>query len=48
MNWFFDLPPVARLALLVPLGIMLGSAINWAIYRLAYYQRSISPWSALS
>jgi len=34
-----------RLILLLVLGACLGSAVNLAIYRLAWFPRSISPWS---
>jgi leader peptidase (prepilin peptidase)/N-methyltransferase len=44
--WFVDLPLVVRILLLLPIGVAAGSVINWAIYRLAYDQRSISPWSS--
>ena len=46
MIWFANLPIAVRYLLLVPTGIIAGAAINWAIYRLAYRKRSISPWSS--
>ena len=45
MNWIISLPLAVRLLLLVPIGVAAAAVINWAIYRLAYYKRSISPWS---
>ncbi len=46
MNWFVDLPFALRLAILFVAGLLLGGALNWGIYRLAYDVRRISPWSA--
>jgi len=34
----------AFLLILFLVGIALGSLVNWAIYRLAWHQRTISPW----
>jgi leader peptidase (prepilin peptidase)/N-methyltransferase len=40
------LPLEVRLAIVFALGLMVASAINWAIYALAYcFPRPISPWS---
>jgi prepilin signal peptidase PulO-like enzyme (type II secretory pathway) len=38
------LPPSLLLAAVFVLGTMLGSLANWAIYRLAWNPREISPW----
>ena len=35
-----------RLAGLFGIGLCAGAAVNWAVYRLAWHARSISPWSA--
>jgi prepilin signal peptidase PulO-like enzyme (type II secretory pathway) len=35
-----------RLAVLAIVGAALGSLVNLAVYRLAWHQRSLSPWSA--
>ncbi len=35
-----------RLTLLAILGALLGGLVNWAVYRLAWHPRPISPWSA--
>ncbi len=40
------IPFEVRLIILFVAGCALGSLCNWAIYRLAYTQRSISPFSA--
>ena len=45
MNAWLSLPLPARLTLLAVLGAVAGSAVNWAIYTLAYAPRPISPWS---
>jgi len=47
------MPPLAALPLslqlsaVLILGLMLGSSVNWAIYRLAWHRRDISPWGPL-
>lgn len=46
MNAISAVPMEVRLGLLFVLGACAGSVVNWAVYRLAYRQRSISPWSA--
>ena len=33
-----------HLAVVLFLGLVLGGVVNWAIYRLAWNQRPISPW----
>ncbi len=45
MNWILDIPLELRLIALFALGILLGAASNWGIYRLAYQPRPIGPWS---
>ena len=45
VNWILDIPFEVRLAALFALGLILGAASNWGIYRLAYQPRPISPWS---
>jgi prepilin signal peptidase PulO-like enzyme (type II secretory pathway) len=45
MNFILSIPMEARVAVVFVLGIFLGGAANWAIYRLAWHRRSISPWS---
>ncbi len=44
MNAFLHLPLEARLALVFALGACVGSAANWAVYRLAWNRRAIGPW----
>lgn len=46
MDVILAIPLLVRFVLLFVLGTMLGAAINWAAYRLAWNQRRISPWSA--
>ncbi len=46
MAFILAIPFEVRLIILFVAGCALGSLCNWAIYRLAYTQRSISPWSA--
>lgn len=46
MNAISAVPMEVRLGLLFVLGACGGSLVNWAVYRLAFQQRSISPWSA--
>ena len=45
MNLILSVPLEVRLALVFLLGACLGGAANWAIYRLAWNPRPISPWS---
>ncbi len=45
METILSTPMSVRLALLFVLGTCLGVAVNLAIYRLAWFPRSISPWS---
>ena len=45
MNLLLSIPMEARLAVLFVLGACIGGAVNLAIYRLAWFPRSISPWS---
>jgi leader peptidase (prepilin peptidase)/N-methyltransferase len=47
VHFIIAIPFEVRLIVLFVAGCALGSLCNWAIYRLAYCQRSISPWSAL-
>lgn len=48
MNWlvrdFVSIPVEARLAILTVLGVIVGSLLNLATYRLAWSPRTISPW----
>jgi prepilin signal peptidase PulO-like enzyme (type II secretory pathway) len=44
VNAILNVPLPLRLAALVLLGLAAGSAINWAIYALAWLTRPISPW----
>jgi len=46
MNLILSIPMEARLAVVFVLGACLGSAVNWAVYRLAWTPRSIGPWTA--
>ncbi len=46
MNLILKIPFDVRLLALFVLGTALGSLINLGIYRLAYFARAISPWSA--
>ena len=47
MDWWFALPIVGQLLLLIGVGIFGGALANDAIYRYAYYrQRPVSPWMA--
>lgn len=45
MNGILLLPIGVRLAAVFVLGACIGSAVNWAIYALAWNPRPISPWS---
>lgn len=45
MNALLALPVEVRLAGVFVLGLAAGSAVNWAIYSLAWFPRQISPWS---
>lgn len=45
MDSLLNVPLVIRLAVLFVLGTVAGGWINWAVYRLAWNQRAISPWS---
>ncbi len=45
MNFILATPMEVRLAAVFVLGVFLGSAINLAVYRLAWFPRPISPWS---
>ncbi len=44
MNSWLALPLVVRLAGIFAAGLIVGGAINWAIYSLAWFARPISPW----
>ncbi len=45
MNQILAIPIGIRLAILALLGTIAGAAINWGIYRLAWYPRAIGPWT---
>jgi leader peptidase (prepilin peptidase)/N-methyltransferase len=45
VNWILDIPLELRLFALFVLGLLVGAIANWGIYRLAYQQRLIGPWS---
>lgn len=45
MNAFVALPLEIRLAVLFLMGVAIGTQINRAIYRLAWFPRWIGPWS---
>jgi leader peptidase (prepilin peptidase) / N-methyltransferase len=45
MDFILSLSMHVRLAIVFALGTCLGAAANLAIYQLAWYPRSISPWS---
>jgi len=45
MQFLIAIPLPLRLAALFAIGTCLGSLVNWAIYRLAWNPRDISPWS---
>jgi leader peptidase (prepilin peptidase) / N-methyltransferase len=45
MQPFLSIPIEARLTVIFLLGTCIGGAVNWAIYRLAWNPRPISPWS---
>ncbi|NLE40100.1 MAG: prepilin peptidase [Pirellulaceae bacterium] len=45
MNLILAIPIEVRIAGLFVLGGLLGGMANWAVYRLAWNRRSISPWS---
>ena len=44
MNSLLAVPLELRLAALFALGLAVGSAVNWAIYSLAWKPRPVSPW----
>jgi prepilin signal peptidase PulO-like enzyme (type II secretory pathway) len=46
MGSLLNIPLEVRLAVLAIVGAALGGAVNVAVYRLAWHQRSYSPWSA--
>ena len=45
MNALLGLPLAVRLAGVFLLGLAAGSAVNWAIYTLAWNARPLSPWA---
>jgi leader peptidase (prepilin peptidase) / N-methyltransferase len=45
VNPIFAIPMEARLTAIFAIGVCIGGAVNLAIYRLAWFPRSISPWS---
>jgi len=44
VNALLALPLTVRLAGLAAIGLVVGAAVNWAIYALAWHRRPISPW----
>jgi len=44
VNALLALPLEVKLAALALIGLAVGSAVNWAIYALAWHSRPISPW----
>lgn len=46
MNLILAIPLPVRLVVLFVFGTLAGALVNWAVYRLAWNRRSISPWSA--
>ena len=46
MNFILGIPFALRLVCLFCVGAIVGGLANWAIYRLAYHVRWISPWSS--
>jgi len=44
MQQLFEIPLLIRMVLVFLSGAALGSLVNWAIYRLAWNPREISPW----
>lgn len=47
MNFWLNLPPNARYAILALAGVVLGAAVNFAACALAYERRPRSPWMRL-
>ncbi len=45
MNWFFEIPLPLRAVLVFVVGACVGGQVNRGIYRLAWFQRRIGPWS---
>ena len=45
MPFILAIPLPLRLLMLFLAGTLVGGAINWAVYRLAWNRRAISPWS---
>jgi len=48
VNLILAIPFVVRLFALFVVGTLLGAAVNWAVYRLAWNCRAIGPWIAPS
>lgn len=46
MDLILAIPLALRLVVLFLAGTLAGALVNWAVYRLAWNRRSISPWSA--
>ena len=46
MNFILAIPLQWRLAALFAVGLCAGSLVNLGVYRLAWFPRPISPWSA--
>jgi leader peptidase (prepilin peptidase) / N-methyltransferase len=47
LNEFLEWPAELRMAAAGVLGLVLGAAVNWATYSLAYESRHLSPWARL-
>lgn len=47
MNGFLEWPAELRMAAAGALGLVLGAAVNWATYSLAFEPRHLSPWARL-
>lgn len=45
MGLILSTPMLIRLVVIFVFGSCIGAAVNWAVYRLAWNCRSISPWS---
>jgi len=44
IDWWINFSMELRLAMIVFVGVLIGPAINWAIYNAAYFPLPISPW----
>jgi len=45
VNWLFDLPLELRSGVVFAVGVLIGTQVNRAVYRLAWNPRNIGPWS---